>query len=257
MMAAVPTTPSLANYQLRLPSFEGPLDVLLQLIERERLEISDLSLVAVTDGFLAYIRTLSDAPPALLAEFAAVASRLLLLKTRALLPRPPAAEAEPELDDLAAQLREYQRAKEAAARLRAAEQAGLRAFVRPPRSDVPAPKVTIVAPPVGNLRRALLRALARVQPEPEVTPLRPVITIGEMVGRIRERLGRSLRPLSFRALLQRAGREETVAGFIALLALWRRGEVEATQDEVFGDIHVRALDVVQLSADAIAAGDGA
>ncbi|MGH9174365.1 MAG: segregation and condensation protein A, partial [Vicinamibacterales bacterium] len=118
------TTPTLAGYQLRLPSFEGPLDVLLGLIERERLEISDVSLVAVTDGFLGYIAQLDDAPPALLAEFAGVAARLLVLKSRALLPRPEVVEEEVDIDDLAEQLREYQRAKQAAESFRSIERAG-------------------------------------------------------------------------------------------------------------------------------------
>lgn len=232
------STLTLADYQLRLPTFEGPLDVLLGLIEKERLAISNLSLVAVTDGFLAYVEELRDPPPVLLAEFATVAARLLLLKSRALLPRPVAVEPEPEVDDLAQQLRDYQAAKVAAAAFREREQTGWRAFSRSPLAPTAPPTITLVAPPVGQLRRALLRAVARVRPEPEVAPIRRVVSIGEMLHRLRERLARHRRPARFRDLVGVADREHTIVGFIALLALWRRGEVHVRQDGLFGDIHV-------------------
>ncbi|HEX5164963.1 MAG TPA: segregation/condensation protein A [Thermomicrobiales bacterium] len=233
--------PTLANYQLRLPSFEGPLDVLLGLIERERLEISDLSLVTVTDGFLGYIESLDDAPPALLAEFAGVAARLLVLKSRALLPRPETVEVEPDVDDLAQQLREYQRAKQVAESFRALEQAGRRTFVRPPMSDLPAPRIVLVPPPVGHLRRALVRTLARVRAEPEVTALRKVVTIGEMLDRLRHRIARVRGRARFHEMIGSNARDDTVVGFIALLALWRRGEVHVEQDGLFEDIHVMPM----------------
>lgn len=232
------TTPTLASYQLRLPSFEGPLDVLLGLIERERLEISDLSLVAVTDGFLSYIADLDDAPPVLLAEFAGVAARLLVLKSRAVLPRPAAVEADPEVDDLAQQLREYQRAKQAAESFRSLERSGMRTFARPAVTDLPPPKVVLVAPPVGHLRRALIRTLARVRIEPEVVALRRVVTIGEMLDRLRHQLTRIRDRARFQDMVGSHDRDETVVGFIALLALWRRGEVHVEQDGLFADIHV-------------------
>src|SRR5688500_7437705 len=95
----------LPGYQLRLPTFEGPLDVLLRLIERDQLAIADVSLVAVTDQFLRYVESLGSAPAEVLAEFATVAARLILLKSRSLLPRPQVnAEHEADPDDLVKQL---------------------------------------------------------------------------------------------------------------------------------------------------------
>lgn len=239
--------PTLANYQLRLPSFEGPLDVLLGLIERERMEISDLSLVTVTDGFLAYIAELDDAPPVLLAEFAGVAARLLVLKSRAMLPRPEVVEQEPDVDDLAEQLREYQRAKQAADSFRELERAGLRTFVRPAVTELPPPKIILVPPPVGHLRRALLRTLARVRVEPEVAALRRIVTIGEMLDRLRRRIAGVGKSARFTDMVGSQDRDETVVGFIALLALWRRGEVHVEQEGLFADIHVMPASVTRVS----------
>lgn len=237
-MTSNAATPTLANYQLHLPTFEGPLDVLLGLIERERMEISDLSLVNVTDGFLAYIEALDDAPPTLLAAFAGVAARLLVLKSRAMLPRPEVVEPEPDLDDLAEQLREYQRVKQVAASFRDLQHSGQRTFVRLSSGDLPAPTIVLVAPPLGHLRRALARTLGRIRPEPEVAALRRIVTIGEMLDRLRNRLTHVRQRIVFREMVGSTDRDELIVGFIALLALWRRGEVEIEQDGLFSDIHV-------------------
>ena len=96
---------SLANYQLHLPSFEGPLDLLLRLIERSQLAIADVSLVAVTDQFLARVaemRASGAVPDETIADFAAVGARLTVLKSRSLLPRPPRVDDELPENDLAA-----------------------------------------------------------------------------------------------------------------------------------------------------------
>jgi len=227
----------LDGYQLRLPSFEGPMDVLLSLIERERLDISELSLVAVTDGFLSYIESMGRPPAALLAEFAGIAARLLVLKSRAMLPRPPATEEDPSADDLAQQLREYQQMKLVAQALRETHEQGLRSFSRPPRTDTPK-RLVFVAPPVSSLKRAFARSLSRAVPEAHVAPLRRIVTIGEMLDRITSQLSRLSRPRPFRELIGARDRESTIVGFIALLALWRRGDIDVRQDGLFTDIEV-------------------
>src|SRR5215472_15894197 len=87
-LAAAPDgAPSVMPYTIHLPGFDGPLDLLLHLIERNQLEITAISLVAVTDQFIAYLRTWDEPPLPRLAEFVVMAARLLLIKSRSLLPR--------------------------------------------------------------------------------------------------------------------------------------------------------------------------
>lgn len=227
---------NLSTYQLRLPSFEGPLDVLLTLIEREQLEISDLSLVAVTDGFLSYIAQMEDAPPRLLADFLGVGARLLVLKSRALLPRPEEVDQEEDVDDLAAQLREYQRMRHVANGLREAQSAIWRSYPRTAPPPARPTRVSFELPPAGHLGRALLRALARQPSEPESVVMKRMVSVTEMAARLISAVTASGRSRRFYDLVQHSNREETVAGFIALLALWRRRQVEIRQDGLFGDI---------------------
>jgi segregation and condensation protein A len=227
---------ALGAYQLRLPSFEGPLDVLLSLIERDKLEISNLSLMAVTDGFLAHIDDLDNPPPGLLAEFLGVAARLLVLKSRALLPAPEAEHADDEVDDLAGQLREYQRMRQVAGDLGEAQAALWRSYGRAAAPPDRPTRVTVVVPPVAALGKVLLRAIARQPAEPEPVAMRTVVSVTEMAARLYAAMMRSTRSRRFLELVEPTDRDEVVAGFIALLALWRRKQIVVRQDGLFADI---------------------
>ncbi len=123
------------QYQISLPGFdfEGPLDLLLKLIERNELPITEIALARIADEYVSYIRGLSEVNPAELAEFLVVAARLLYIKSLALLPLPPTRNSEGEeapnaAEELLAQLRQYRGVKEAAASLRERHETGLRAF---------------------------------------------------------------------------------------------------------------------------------
>lgn len=238
MLVAGPPTPNVSGYQLRLPIFEGPLDVLLRLIERDQLAITDVSLVAVTEQFVAYTATLSDVPPVVLADFAATAARLLALKSRSLLPAPPVVEVEPEPDDLTRQLAAYQAAKTVAAELRRRETENLRSW---PLGQSPLGELTVserlLAAPLAALPGALRRCLARALPAPAHHQPAPVISLAAVTRRLLERLG--ARPARFSELLgPAASRAEQAVAFIALLALLRRRAVEARQAALFGEIDV-------------------
>ncbi len=123
------------RYQISLPgvAFEGPLDLLLQLIERKELPITEISLSVIAEEYVSYINRLSEINPAELAEFLVIATRLLLIKSFALLPAPAAKsgdgdDAPSAADELLAQLREYKQVKDAAASLRQRQEEGQRAF---------------------------------------------------------------------------------------------------------------------------------
>src|SRR2546427_10891060 len=128
-----------ARYVVRLPIFEGPLDLLLHLIEKRQMEITTISLVAVTDQYLAYLQQWESEqlPLANIAAFVSIAARLLFIKSQSLLPHNSQTEITSEIEsaiamaeDLQRHLVEYKLAKEIAAYLRKREEAGLQTYGR-------------------------------------------------------------------------------------------------------------------------------
>ena len=178
------------DYTLQLPEFEGPLDVLLRLIQKNELEITAISLAVVADQYLEHIRGLSHPQPGAMAEFLALAAQLLLIKSRSLLPRPEAQASEGETESaeqLAEQLREYQRIKAAADQLRKWEQAGLRSWERTAAPPSPAAPAVLAPQHVNALIQAIERRLALLAPQttPHVSIPRPrTITINQVSARI-------------------------------------------------------------------------
>src|SRR5581483_9141541 len=148
---------------LHLGVFDGPLDLLLHLIERRELDITTVSLAEVADRYLSHVRAMEDVDPYGLAEFIAVAAKLLLIKSMVLLPRPergPEAEDVDDPTDLTERLREYQLIKQAATALKEREDAGLRSYGR----------LAPLKPPTRTKRESgapndLLRALQRLAEE--------------------------------------------------------------------------------------------
>jgi segregation and condensation protein A len=229
-------------YQLTLPLFEGPLDLLLHLIEREELDITEIALLAVTDQYMAMLHEPEQLNLDALADFIAIGARLLFLKSRALLPRPPAvdgapAEEDDDGDDLARQLIEYRLFKEAAGNLRDIETAGLRSFPRiAPAPEFPPPH-GLDGVTVDLLQRIVEAALAR---KVEVEPVQIIhphkFTVREKVDLIRELLAADGRA-SFRAIVERCGtRMEVVVSFMAVLELIKSCLIDAVQDVSFEDI---------------------
>lgn len=228
----------LSGYQLRLPGFEGPLDVLLRLVERERLPIAEVSLVAVTDQYLAHLADLEDTGADLAAGFAAVAGRLLVLKSRSLLPRPPAPTEDAEPDDLVRQLADYRAIRDAARSLACHQDTGRSAFPVGGAVASPAAGPPRLAPqPPFALAKALRRRLAAHPLAPQPVPLTPVLTLQACAARFVGILRRA-NSAPLRALLATANREHLIVGFLAVLVLLRRRVAEASQPEPFGEILV-------------------
>lgn len=229
----------LADCPIAVEGFYGPLDLLLRLVEERHLPVTELSLAAVTDQFLSRLATLDDVPLELVADFAVVAARLVALKARALLPRPaePEPADAPEPDDLVKQLQLYQAFRAVALELRLREQNGQRAYPRSPSRRPQPSRHALVTLESGALASALQRWHRRVTPPPAPLRLPPELSLQAMARRLLARLRRGAR--TFGELVgQRAERRELAAGFLALLALLRRGLVVAEQAVPFGEITV-------------------
>lgn len=233
----------MSDYRVAIEVFEGPLDLLLTLVRRESLDITTVALAQVTDGYLRYLATLEEVDPGALAAFVEVASTLLLIKSRALLPQAamPVDESDAEGEALAERLREYRQYRRTAEHLGQREKAGLRAYVRlvPPTEVTPAlvPGEVSVGDLASAFEQALADAVAREEPGPEGVVRVARMRLADRLVDIR-RLLDERGSVSFREVLlgARRDREYVIVSFLAVLELLRRGVVRARQDEIFGDI---------------------
>jgi len=242
-------------YEVNTPAYSGPLELLLHLIEREELEITGLSLAQITGQFLEYVTAMQERSADELADFLVMAARLIWIKSRALLPRPPQPlPDDPEEDpaeQLARQLREYKRFRAVASWFGDLEAMGSRSYVR------------VAPPPDGSRRLApgeiqwedVLEALTQVlvggdDSEPDVSMAAPVtVTVADQVTMIL-RATRRGSTLTFRHLLAEAtSRLEIIITLLALLELIRRGSIHVKQAALFGEIAITGDGHEQLEPD--------
>lgn len=230
------------TYRIQLPVYEGPLDLLLELIERAELDITKVSLAKITDQYLAYLERIPEHYLEDIASFLVIAARLLQIKSEALLPRPPTREPgeEDPGDALARQLVAYKKYKQVAILLSERESAGLRSYLRiaaPPPGE---PKIDIEGLTVEDLRRAFIEAFENrpIQPSLERSVVAPRVRIRDKVRRIIDAI-RSIGELSFSSLIRNAtSRLEIVVSLLALLELIKEDTVTATQDGLFGEVSI-------------------
>ncbi len=222
------------------------MELLLHLIERREMDVTRLSLAAVTDDFLRTIRQMERTDPDSIADFLVIAAKLLLLKSSLLL---PSEQAEPPEEDegenLARTLLVYRQFKEVALGLGQREAEGLHAYARLAAPPDLAPQRMIL----GNVSPlALLAAFQKVlreqEPEPEnvdevVRPLR--ITVRQRISDLAHTL-RAGRPLPFEALLSgQPSRQEVIATFLALLEVLKLGWARVEQQELWGRIELHPI----------------
>lgn len=230
------------NYKVQTPVYEGPLDLLLDLIERAELDITSVSLATVTDQYLTYIKNLEELNADEISAFLVMAAKLLQIKSEALLPRPPVrAAGEEDLGrSLVDQLKLYKRYKEIGAWLNERQQAHLRTYLRvapPPKVE---PKLDLSSLTLEKFITAAQEAFAKEQARKPLDAMigAPRVTIREKIDLIAKTLKEAERS-TFRALLDRgASRLEIVVTFLALLELVKRYRVAARQEDLFSDIEI-------------------
>ncbi|MCI0597696.1 segregation/condensation protein A [Candidatus Parcubacteria bacterium] len=232
-------TPSRSAYQVRTPAFEGPFGLLLELIEKRKLSVSEVSLSQVTDDFIQHVKSQAEFPIEDAADFIQVAATLLLIKSKSLIPDLELSEEEEtDIDELKRRLEMYERAREAAKVLGRlfGESVMVPAGERMPDPIFsPAKDLTL-----AHIERALRTALAELEKEEQLpeTRVRPMVTIEEMMDRLMNRVQKAL-TMSF-SEISGSGRERTevIVSFLALLELVKQGAVDVLQHQNFSDIRI-------------------
>ena len=220
------------------------MDLLLHLIEKRELDITEISLALVADRFLAYVAAMHTVNAGELADFCAVAARLLLIKSRYLLPRPRDEESSEEEEDpaeeLARQLCEYKRYKQVAELLKEIEEAGVRCYPR----VAPPPHFERPLKPGDNTLDELFSAFRRAlkeHPQPGnanhvVAPIQ--VSMAECITRI-ESIATTNGRIYFSSLIGQAqSRLEIIVLFLAVLELIKQQHLTAKQETSFGEVYL-------------------
>ncbi len=232
------------TYHVRQEKFEGPLEVLLDLVERERLSVSEVSLSRVAEEYLAYVQSLASPDPEELAGFLLIAVQLILIKSRSLLPGlavPP--EEEQSIQELEERLRLLQRLRDAGRCIKDMEQAHRRLYGRIAYQGM----APVFAPPRGatpDMLAATVAAVLALIPKAEriiEEKMRRVVSLEERIQAIR-RVLHAVTERGFSEVVRGAKEKmEIVVSFLALLELARQKFVDLSQETPFADIRIRKV----------------
>ena len=243
-----------SHYVVHLPVFEGPLDLLLHLIEKRQMEITTISLVAVTDQYLAYLQQWQEPhsiPLSNMAAFIAIAARLLFIKSQSLLPNISKEELTSEMEnaaamaeELRAHLIEYKLAKEIAGYLRVREESGLQTYSRSgllagieaQLAWMPPTLLGLDADSLALAFRRLLDQQAREEADSGAFIPSARVRVSERISEIVDMLRRTPAIHLSKVLENEHSRIIIIVTFLAVLELWKRERIRVTQETLFEPI---------------------
>ena len=231
-----------SHYQSQEKIFEGPLDLLLDLIEKEELEVTDVSLAQVADQFLKYLENSENVSPEYLADFLLVAGKLILIKSKAILPMLELEkEEEEDIEELKVRLKEYKKFKEVAKELRKLESRKKILFSRQSYSGMK----TIFCPPeklsildLQNIFESVLDKLPKVEVLVKET-IKKVISIKDKIDYLKKSLLERVNLTFHSAIVDKKDKVEIVVTFLAMLELARNNMVVVEQENMFGEIKIK------------------
>ena len=225
--------------------YEGPLDLLLDLIRKQDIDIYDIPIARITEQYLAYVEKIRELDVNVAADFIYMAAVLIHIKSKMLLPRDPSAKAE-ELEDprteLVNRLLEHEKFKSAAQMLLQKQQIEDAVLTNPALKEFVDAEGTEpeIAADVMDLVKTFQQILERLRTRPIINVDEETVTVGQMINYLRQRLALETRPIRLKQLLMRVeSRQALVCMFLALLELVRLQAIQVRQERLFGEIAVR------------------
>jgi segregation and condensation protein A len=229
-------------YHFKLEKFEGPLDLLLELIEKEELKITEFSLAKVADQYLEYIKQNDNIHLENLSDFLSVASKLILIKSRTLLPILKFTdEEEEEIQDLARQLEEYKRFKEASQSLGKMAELGRIAYSREGYAGV----TSFFYPPeslnIFDLKKHFQSVLAEIPiiEKLEEEYVREVITLEQKINDLQNVLRKKAETYFSEVAGTAKDKIDVIISFLAMLEMVKQRIIEVEQGEIFKEIKMK------------------
>jgi segregation and condensation protein A len=231
---------------IKTTAFEGPLDLLLSLVEKKKLFINDIALSKVTDDFIAHIQNTGVMPIGESAQFILVASTLLLIKSRSLLPSLTLTEEEEEgIQDLETRLKIYKRIKEVSIHIQDmfGKQIIFEQSQARPVAPVFSPHESMNLLSLAQAIKDVIKALPKKENIPKAV-VRKVISLEETIDNLTKRITQGLRmKFSEFSSAHKEERVNVIVSFLAMLELVKQGIINVTQEHDKGDIHMESKEV--------------
>ena len=233
-------------YTVSLKQFDGPLDLLLTLIGKARIDIQEIFVSEITEQYLAYMAGVDELDMESASEFLQMAATLVEIKSRAMLPKPPRVEDEEGLtpeEALVRQLTEYKKFKEASREMQKLESEAREILTKLPEEfPLPPQEVELTGLTLEKLTRAFARVLKRLEESrsgsgPQRHIRRDTYTVGQCMARI----GRMVRKgrCAFTALFEDAAdRDEVITMFMAMLEMVKHSRLHISQESTYGEIYL-------------------
>jgi segregation and condensation protein A len=227
------------SYRVKLEIFEGPLDLLLYLIKKDEIDIYDIPIARITEQYLGYLDLMQELDISVAGDFLVMASTLIYIKSKTLLPPEPKVDGEEDLGEdpraeLIERLLEYQKFKSASQMLYSRGEIESACYTRGPlETDSNNPEVSTT---LFDLLRVFREVLKRAEAQIEMEIARDEITIAEKLAQIHAML-EEMERISVRELFEMSrSKRELIITFLALLELVKEWKIYLTQIEPFGDI---------------------
>ncbi len=229
-------------YQIKTTQFEGPLSLLLELFEKQKLDVTKVSLAQVADDYLAHLEDGKNADLANLSEFLLIASSLLLIKSKALLPLFEfSEEEEEEIKDLEERLREYQKFKQASERMERIYKLERVCFSKEPQQKL---TMEFISPGVSkdDLNRLFIGVLKEIPTKKELVQeiMEEVISLEEKMMHLKYSIEKRAQVAFTETIAKAKDKIEVIVTFLAMLEMIKQKTLVVSQRELFGEIIMQA-----------------
>ncbi len=225
-------------YQIKTTQFEGPLSLLLELFEKQKLDVTKVSLAQVADDYLAHLEDGKNADLANLSEFLLIASSLLLIKSKALLPLFEfSEEEEEEIKDLEERLKEYQKFKQAAERIERIYKIERVCFSKEPQNKL---ETGFVSPGINKeeLRNLFFSVLKEIPTKKELVEeiMEEIVSLEEKMLHLKYSIEKRARVAFTETIATAKDKIEVIVTFLAMLEMIKQKTLVVSQKELFGEI---------------------
>jgi segregation and condensation protein A len=228
------------KFSIKTETFEGPLELLIELVEKRKLLINDISLAAVTDEYMRTVSEMQELSLPNTAQFVSLAATLLLIKSKSLLPvLDLTEEEEASIEDLEERLKQYQIYRDIALQLqqRFGTQNAYEPEYQPPKEPVFLPDEHCNLTALTDAMRSVLSQLPKDEPKPAAR-VKPTISLEAMISKLQTRIEQRMKTRFSELRHMETEHKNVIVGFLAILELFKQGNVIITQERRFADIEL-------------------